>query len=409
MSHISNKFINGNTALLLTETKSLSAAFLEVGTDYVKQTELNMTAIMIAAKRGHEEVLATLLESPNGRRINDKERACCIGVPAILKSQRCVSLMLVDFNPFKVELGQEVVAGNGGDGCVGSGSEGDVIVIATPESGIQSKSASVFISSDMERIIKEHDLMLNGLQNLSHVMSEHIKSLINIHHTTTATVSINTTTDKDKDKAVNDVPVKRNSGVFFGSKKIHPAATEPAAMNRQTNGNGNDSNNTTTNDSSLSTSLTSNGWGALLQAQNMVADLRALITGSGTSTSTGSRSQQFSGGDLGREIDSAAILLHGKELYEKSHDILSSGHHYMSLDSLSKTLLWRGEMKTLDGNISTETFYKVKLKQGMEIRIDDINSSLTLVISESIQMKVVIKEDIHRSDWLEALKNATCT
>eukprot|EP01041_Mallomonas_annulata_P009967 gene9967-20728_t len=222
--------------------------------------------------------------------------------------------------------------------------------------------------------------MLKGLQNLSHVIAEHIKTNSDdIHHTITKSISSGV--------AAIDASAKRQSGISFGTQKIYPTDNE-------VNTHRNDTTITTT-----SSTASPYGWEALIQAQDMVATLKALIADS---------RPQCSSMNLRTRIESTVILLNDKELYEKTHLITNNCQHFMSLESFSKsqTLIWRGEMKTMDGNISTETFYRVRLKQGMELDVEDSSCTITIVVSKSIIMKIIIKEDKYRLEWVTALRAA---
>eukprot|EP01041_Mallomonas_annulata_P001483 gene1483-2851_t len=155
------------------------------------------------------------------------------------------------------------------------------------------------------------------------------------------------------------------------------------------------------NEAKLVTSLTSpSGSGALLEAQNMLVELKTLIADSRS---------QYSSENLRTEVDNVMVLSNGEELFGKHKDVINSDRDYMSLDSVSKTLMRQVEMKLANGNISTETFYKVKLKPGMKVNVDDINTTIKIDISESIEMKILIKDDKDRIEWVAALRCAVET
>eukprot|EP01041_Mallomonas_annulata_P008595 gene8595-17727_t len=223
---------------------------------------------------------------------------------------------------------------------------------------------------------EQHDVVLQGLHSLSRVMADHIKTHGDLHRNMMTTAAVGISTNENSGKLLK--------GISLENKPIH-------------------SESTFSDDRDVVTSVTASqkGWEALLQVQDMVAEL--------TKYSSSSIAHSFSG-DLRSEVDSTVFILsNGKVLYEKPHSISDSGRYYMSLERLTKTLiLWREEMKSEmddeDGNISTEIFYKVRLNQGMEIDVDDGTSTITMCITEGSLLKIVIKGDRQRSEWVEALK-----
>eukprot|EP01041_Mallomonas_annulata_P005026 gene5026-10065_t len=116
----------------------------------------------------------------------------------------------------------------------------------------------------------------------------------------------------------------------------------------------------------------------------------------------------------GNDVNIARNQAHGMvaELKALIVDSRSQSHkHYLTLERSSKILTWRGEMMKADvtGSISNETVYKVRLTHGIEIDGDDSSNIITIAISEPIQMKIVIEEGTHRSEWITATRTTAAS
>eukprot|EP01041_Mallomonas_annulata_P013558 gene13558-28770_t len=225
---------------------------------------------------------------------------------------------------------------------------------------------------DTQRIMMENDILVHGLHNLSYIISEHIKAQRgDIHHIikilANEVVAIETSMQTDDDNGNNTSGMRTNTVRSAGINNV---------IALHTNGS-NTSHHITV--ASLASQLTPNGCEALHQAQIMLAELQTLIADSRSY----SQSQSVSENVFRININ-------------------NNGHNNGQIDNDHENINNKD-----DGSFLTEIFYKVRLKQGLELDVHDINGIITIVLNESITMKIITKEDKLRLEWIKTLRAAT--